>query len=262
MTEDKQYLWKTAIAEATEDRINVRGYDLLSDLTGRIGFAEMVYLLFKGELPTDGQASMVNALFVCCAEHGISPSTTVSRFIQAAGVPIQCSVAAGVMMFGDIHGGAGEDFCREIQALVADMNATGNTIDQVAEQYVSSRKKIAGYGHPQHREGDPRTPVLFRLADEYGVTGDHIAMTRAVEEALANKAKRRIHANIDAAVGAIVADLGLDWRLARSLIVIPRTAGLFAHAYEESVREPGWRQIPLEDIQYDGPQGRKRVPEV
>lgn len=64
---------------------------------------------------------------------------------------------------------------------------------------------------------------------------------------------RRIAANIDAAVGAIAADLGLDWRVSRACIVVPRTAGLFAHAHEEMMREPGWRQIPLSAIGYDGP---------
>lgn len=258
MTEGQGTPWRTAIAEATADGVSVRGYDLLSELTGKIGFSDMVYLLFTGELPSEGQAKMIDALFVCCAEHGISPSTTVSRFIQAAGVPIQCSVAAGVMMFGDIHGGAGEAFCREIQALVGDARESGQSIEAAASAFVASRKRIAGYGHPQHPDGDPRTPLLFRLADEYGVTGDHIAMTRAVEDALAAKLGRRIAANIDAAVGAIVADLGLDWRLARSLIVVPRTAGLFAHAYEEAIREPGWRQIPLDEISYDGPAARRR----
>jgi hypothetical protein len=37
---------------------------------------------------------------------------------------------------------------------------------------------------------------------------------------------------------------------------VPRTAGLFAHAFEESVREPGWRQITLDQVEYDGPARR------
>ncbi|MGI4748704.1 MAG: citrate/2-methylcitrate synthase, partial [Janthinobacterium lividum] len=198
-------------------------------------------------------SKVINALFICCAEHGISPSTTVTRFVQAAGVPIQCAVAAGVMMFGDIHGGAGEEFARDIMALVAQAHEDGQDFDMVADAYVAAHKRISGYGHPQHPSGDPRTAVLFDLAEREGVAGDHIAMTRAVENAIERKRGRRIGANIDAAVGAISADLGLDWRVSRACIVVPRTAGLFAHAQEEMVREPGWRQIPLSEIKYDGP---------
>ncbi|MGI4748297.1 MAG: citrate/2-methylcitrate synthase, partial [Janthinobacterium lividum] len=112
MTEEKTYAWKTAIAEATDTGLTVRGYDVLTDLVGKVDFVDMFYLLLAGKMPTPGQSKVINALFICCAEHGISPSTTVTRFVQAAGVPIQCAVAAGVMMFGDIHGGAGEEFAR------------------------------------------------------------------------------------------------------------------------------------------------------
>lgn len=254
MSTEKKYAWRTAIAEATDTGVTVRGHDLLHDLVGKIDFVEMFYLLLTGKMPTKGQVRVINALFVCCAEHGISPSTTVSRFIQAAGVPIQCSVAAGVMMFGDIHGGAGEEFARDIMQLVADARKEGRDFDEFADEYVSTRKRISGYGHPQHPSGDPRTPILFGIAQEEGVAGDHIAMTMAVERAIERKTGRRIHANIDATVGAISADLGLDWRVSRASIVVPRTAGLFAHAYEEMTREPGWRQIPLSEIQYDGPE--------
>lgn len=257
MSESEQsYEWRTSIAEATADGVRVRGYDVLRDLAGKVDFAEMVFLLFAGELPTAGQAKMINAVFVCCADHGISPSSTVARFVQAAGVPIQCGVAAGLMTFGDIHAGAGQEFCRNISELVAEARRDGRSLDEVAREFVRSRKRIDGYGHPQHPDGDPRTAVLFGLAREFGVAGDHIALTLAIEGALAEKAKRAIPANIDAAVGAIVADLGLDWRLARALIAIPRTAGLFAHCFEEMVREPGWRQITLDKIKYDGPAPR------
>lgn len=245
--------WTTAIAEYTHDGVCVRGYDVLGELVGKIDFGSMVYLLLKGELPKGNESKMINAVFVAVADHGISPSSTVTRFIQAAGVPIQCSVAAGVMMFGDIHGGAGQDFARNVQDLVKEAQSTGRSFDEVATAFVKAHKRLDGFGHPQHREGDPRTKVLFALAEDFGVAGPHIAMTRAMEKALEARARRPIPANIDSAIGAIASDLGLDWRLARALLVIPRTAGLFAHAHEEMTREPGWRQVPADQIGYDGP---------
>lgn len=245
--------WRTSIADFREDGMTVRGYDMLRDLVGQIDFGQMVYLLLKGELPRGNESKLINAVFVCATEHGISPSSTVTRFVQAAGVPIQCSVAAGVMMFGDIHGGAGEAFCKNIQELVSASQASGVDAATAAMDHVKARKRLEGFGHPQHKGGDPRTQVLFGLADSLGLAGPHIAMTRALEAALEAKLGRPLRANIDAAIGAIVADLGFDWRLARAFIVIPRTAGLFAHAHEEMTREPGWRQITSDQIEYDGP---------
>jgi citrate synthase len=250
--------WRTSIAEATADGVQVRGYDVVSQLIGKIDFGEMVYLLLKGELPRGNEGKMINALFVSCAEHGISPSSTVSRFIQSAGVPIQVGVAAGVMMFGDIHGGAGQEFSRNIQDLVRQSKENQLSADSIAEEFVRTHKRLDGFGHPQHPGGDPRTPVLFQLARDYSIAGEHVAMTEALERALEKRARRRIAANIDAALGAISADMGFDWRVARAFIVVPRTAGLFAHCLEEMSREPGWRQITLDKIEYDGPGPRTR----
>jgi citrate synthase/citryl-CoA lyase len=256
MTHPPRKPWRSAIAEFKPDGVSVRGYDVLGELTGKIDFGAMVYLLLTGELPKGNESKMINAVFVAVADHGISPSSTVTRFVQAAGVPIQCSVAAGVMMFGDIHGGAGQEFGRNVQELVKKAKAESRPFDDVAKEFVLAHKRIDGFGHPQHPEGDPRTKVLFALADQYGCSGDHIAMTRAMERALEARARRPIPANIDSAIGAIASDLGLDWRLARALLVIPRTAGLFAHAHEEMTREPGWRQVPMDQIEYDGPPSR------
>ncbi|MBB5497545.1 hypothetical protein [Paraburkholderia sp. MM5384-R2] len=47
--------------------------------------------------------------------------------------------------------------------------------------------------------------------------------------------------------------MGSDWRLARDFIVVLRMAGLFGHAFEASMSEPGWRQITLDQVEYDGP---------
>jgi len=250
--------WRTAIGDPSpHEGTVVRGYDVLTDLVGKIDFGAMIYLLYKGELPKGNESKIINAMFISVADHGISPSSTVTRFVQSAGVPIQCSVAAGAMMFGDIHGGAGEEFSRYIQELVSEAKQSGRSYEDIATEYVASHKRLDGFGHPQHPEGDPRGKVLFALAEEYGIAGDHVRMTRELEKALIKKKKRPLLANIDAAVGAIISDMGFDWRLARAFIVVPRTAGLFAHAFEESVREPGWRQITLDQVEYDGPPRRK-----
>src|SRR5690606_21431246 len=82
--------WRTAIGDPTpHEGTIVRGYDVLTDLVGQIHFGAMVYLLYKGELPTGNEAKMINAMFLSVADHGISPSSTVTRFVQSAGVPIQ-----------------------------------------------------------------------------------------------------------------------------------------------------------------------------
>jgi citrate synthase len=47
--------WRTALTEATDDGVRIRGYDL-RDLVGRISFVEGILLMARGELPTEGEA--------------------------------------------------------------------------------------------------------------------------------------------------------------------------------------------------------------
>src|SRR3546814_11505421 len=63
MSDDKQYAWKTAIAEATDTGLTVRGYAMLTDLVGKVDFVELFYLLLTGKLTTKGQVNVINAFF-------------------------------------------------------------------------------------------------------------------------------------------------------------------------------------------------------
>src|ERR1700737_2331910 len=97
--------WRTGIAYKTKEKIVVRGYDL-NDLTGAIGFAEMAYLVWRGELPSPEHGRMLDAVLVSMAEHAFSPSSAASRFIASGGVPLHVGVAGGMLAIGSLHGTA------------------------------------------------------------------------------------------------------------------------------------------------------------
>jgi citrate synthase/citryl-CoA lyase len=233
----------------------IRGYDL-NELIGRVSFSEVLYLIQRGELASKGQARMIDALLVSVADHGIAPSSTVTRFLSASGVPVQVAVAGGLMTFGDIHGGAGESCARVLQESVAHAREQGQSLrdcaDVLVAEYRAQRKALDGFGHPQHPSGDPRVARLFEVAEETGVAGDHVALQRELEGALQRATNRRIPINIDGAMASIISDLGFDYRYARPFMITARAVGLSAHALEEIDREGGWRQIPLSEVTYDG----------
>lgn len=259
------YGWRTAISDVGDDYIRLRGY-AIEELMRERDLASVSFLLITGELPTDGQARVLNALMVAATDHGISPSSTVSRYLAACGVPIQVAIAAGVLTFGDVHGGAGQALARLLQDAVQDAKASGSTLAAVAESVVKQEadggRRIPGFGHPQHPMGDPRASVLFDLASETGVEGDHIRLIHEMERAIAARTRRNIAVNLDGAMAAALSDLGVSWRLARAFIAVPRGIGLAAHADEEAVREPGWRHVPLSVVQYDGPPARSSQSEA
>lgn len=251
--------WKTAIAYGDKHAVVLRGYDL-QELVGEVGFAEAWLLLATGELPPPGHARLLDALMVSVLDHGIVPSSIVTRYLASSGSPLQAAVAGGVMAFGDTYGGACEQLARELAAHVPQIRAGTQTQQDAAaaivRHFFDRKLKVPGYGHALHPEGDPRVPRLYSIADANGVTGDFSRLAFAVGEELLRVKGRKLPMNQDGALGALGLDMGLDWRLVRALAFMPRSAGLAVHAVEEMTREAGWRHVPDEEITYDGPPRR------
>lgn len=265
--------WRTAISYKTKDRIVVRGYDL-NDLTGNISFAEMVYLVWRGELPPAAHSRMLDAILVSMAEHAFSPSSAASRLVTAGGVPLHVGVAGGMLAIGSLHGTADRP-AELFMGAVERMRREGLTLDETARRVAGEARRagqrLPGFHHPQHIR-DPRTARLLDIADELRITGVHVTMARAVEAATEDFWGRPIYLNGPGAVGAICADMGFDTDLIKGIFLLSRTVSLVAHTYEEAHRERGWRGSenapivqPLDlSLQgpafYDGPPDRPLPP--
>lgn len=252
--------WSTDIAEVRDDDVLIRG-ELLTSMIGKRSFGELAYLVVSGRKPTKGQANVLEAIMVSVMEHGISPTTTVTRMMASYGNPIQVGIAAGLLTVGDHHGGAGEQIAGWLRSAVADVEGSGEAregeIRARAKAFVAERRAarepIEGFGHPHH-DVDPRTPLLLAFAKENGVYGDHCLLLESIEAELAEVVGRRIAINIDGVSAALLSDLDLDPRLARPLLMTPRTLSLAAHFMEEEDQGNKWRHVPSDQVTYTGPQ--------
>jgi len=247
--------------------IRYRGY-AIQDLIGRIGFAQMVWLMTRGELPTPAQAALLDAVLMSAVDHGPqAPSIAIARMAATCGVGLNSAMASAVNVLGDVHGGAGEqamalylDIAERLDRGAAESEAVANAIDD----FVAAHGKfIPGFGHRFHPV-DPRTAPLLALVDRAAVADEvsgrfaHIA--RAVEEGLSlRKGGRRIPMNIDGATAVIYAELGFPPPLARGLFCLSRSVGILAHAWEQT--QQGGRNkgpLPRQCIPtYDGPEPRE-----
>jgi citrate synthase len=268
--------WSTSIIKMRPGRIRYRGY-AVEELIGRIGFAEMVWLLTRGELPRPQLAKLLEAALVAAVDHGPqAPSIAVARMAMTCGVDINNAMASAINILGDVHGGAVEQ-CVEFYDAVAGRidaergkardlrslrKAVTTEMDVLADRGVSH---IPGFGHRFHPI-DPRAPRLLQLVDEAvaegAVTGLYAAIGRTVESVLAEKKRRRIPMNVDGATGVIFAELGFPPPLCRGLFVLSRSVGALAHAWEES--QSGERNkgpLPRHLLwQYRGPGARMMKP--
>jgi citrate synthase len=257
--------WQTALTAIEPNKIQVRGYPL-DEMMGRLGFAEAVYLLLMGELPTPTIGRMLNAVLVSSIDHGVTPpSTLAARNVATSGAPLKDCVAAGILAFGPHHGGDIESCMRFLDRGLTLVRG-GMTMTAAAEaivlECVEQHEIPPGFGHRFHTR-DPRAARLFQMALELEIEGEHVRLIRAAERALdvhKDRFDRALPVNVDGAIAAISADLGFAYELGNAIFLISRLPGLIAHAHEERTRQSPMRQIDPKDHDYDGATNR-RLPE-
>lgn len=255
---DKKAVWHSGITRIQPNKVAVRGYDI-AELMGHVSFGAAVYLILTGELPSPAVARLMDAILVSSIDHGATPPSALSaRNVASTGATLSASVAAGIMSINRHHGGAIEDCARQLKAI-----ADRATRDSISLQEAATRtlrtmseagERMSGFGHRVHTK-DPRTARLFELAREAGVDGVHMQTARAVEKAFAD-AKKSLPINVDGAIGAILADLGMPSPAFNGIFMIARTPGLIAHVIEEQTRERPMRRIDPVNHGYDGPSPR------
>jgi citrate synthase len=208
-------------------------------------FADVVFLLHKGQCrprPNDG---LVDAMLIAVADHGPgSPSAAAARTVASGNrAAPEAAIAAGVLAIGDAHGGAGLACLQLISDAMTESRASATDVTTIAGRVVdearAGNRRLPGIGHRTHTR-DPRTGVLFELARTGGLAGDGIAFMVALEAAAAESIKP-LPINVDGAIAAVLYDLGFPPPIGKLFFIIGRVAGLSAQVVEEYSRERAMR---------------------
>jgi citrate synthase len=246
--------WRSAITNADGNRIIVRGHDLVS-LMQRGTYAEVVALLLGGHRPDEGERRLVDAILIAIADHGAgSPSAATARMVATGNRQApEAAIAAGILAIGDAHAGAGMAcmgiIAEALERASRESQSIADVARDVAETAKAAGRRLPGLGHRMYRE-DPRTTVLFAMAEQFGKASSGVAFMRALEAAVGATIKP-LPINVDGAIAAVLHDLGYPAAAAKLIFIVGRTAGLAAHVMEEYTRERPMRvRIP---VVYDGP---------
>lgn len=251
--------WKTAITKIEPNKILVRGYPI-DQLMGKVNFGQMVYLLFKGELPSENQGKMIEAILTSSVDHGVTPPSALSALtVASTGAELNAAVAAGILAISKFHGGAIEDGMYLLQEAKEKMETENIGMEDAAKKvilmYKEKKKKLSGFGHRLHTN-DPRTAKLFQLAKEYGISGKYISIALSIRKILEVNIGKELPINVDGAIAAVLCEMDFDPKLANAFFMIARLPGLVAHINEEKTRQKPMRKIDPSDFEYDGPAER------
>src|SRR2546423_5948959 len=111
---------RTDIGTTTADSITVRGHDLAGELMGKVTFTELAFLLVQGRMPEPGETTLLDAVLVSLADHGLTPTVLAARLTHT-GAPesLQGAVAAGPLGAGSVFLGGVEDAAVFLAEIVA-----------------------------------------------------------------------------------------------------------------------------------------------
>ncbi|KQZ97827.1 citrate synthase [Mesorhizobium sp. Root157] len=235
--------WETSIIEMYPGVIRLRGYEI-QDLIGRVSFPATIWLMLRGELPSEDQADLLGIALAAAVDHGPqAPSIAIARMAATCGVGINSAMASAINVLGDVHGGAGEQALSFYGDIAAAMDA-GTAIEQAVVArldrfFAEERGYVPGFGHRFHPV-DPRAPRLLEVTRDFaarGVVGGRFAaIAEAIEAEISRRKGKTIPLNIDGATAVIYGELGFPPPLTRGLFVLSRSVGILAHAWEQSQR--------------------------
>jgi citrate synthase len=225
--------------------ISVRGRDLATEIVGHMTFTELLLLDITGRAPAPGEVRVVDAVLVTLMEHGITPSSLITRLaLDGAPESTQGAIAAGLLSVGSRFLGVIEDVARLLQEVVASAGEGGSLAGAArvrVEAELAARRRIPGLGHNFLSE-DPRPGTLLGIAREEGLDGPHAEALEQVRLALAEATGRPFLVNATGGVGAVLSDLDFEADMIRGFALVARCGGLVAHLADER-RNPIGRRI-------------------
>jgi len=239
--DDDKTTYKTGLGTSDADSITLLGHDLATEILGKYSFGELSYYLITKRRPTPGQLVMFEAVLASLADHGFTPTAIAARLTYASAPDsLQGALAAGLLGGGSRFLGVTEDcahfLARELKE-IGDAPTTQDGWDAAALNAVQRQRDIGkfvpGLGHPVHKQGDPRTPVLIAMAREQGLFGSHLSLFEAIGRVHAQVLGKTLPLNGAGVCGAVLADAGIPMGVMRGVALLARCAGLLGHLVEE-----------------------------
>jgi citrate synthase len=227
----------TAIATSTASDVFIRGKSLCDELIGKVTFTEMIFWNVLGRVPTPAETAVLDACLVTLMEHGLTPSALATRLTySSAPESMGAAVAAGLCSVGSLFVGTMDGAGVLLRRMLESSSSVEEEALRIAEEHKRERKPIPGFGHPQHKPDDPRSPKLLDVSRAHGAAGKHVAAIEALGKAIDSVYSRHITLNATGAIAAVLADIQVPYEILRGFAVIARAAGLVAHVHEEQQR--------------------------
>jgi citrate synthase len=228
------------------------GYDVYGDMLGKARWSDMIYLLFRGEAPTEQQSRLLDALALALANPGPrDPSVHAAMCGGTGGSPAAASLMAALAVgAGNLFGG------REILLAVQDWIDCGTDLAAWRERLTNRPPSIgvSAWPEPEHPPGfDPHgisTPLIVRQTlDRLSVLFPGRRLSWVKGNIADLEAAAGLPLSLTGVTAAAFADLEFSPDDAEILSLVLRLPGAAAHALEQ--RKFGHKKFPFFRIEFE-----------
>lgn len=224
------------------------GFDVYGDMLGRARWADMLYLLFRGEAPMPAQSALLDDLSLALANPGPrDPSVHAAMCAGTGGSTAAASLMAALAVGAGRQGGA-----RDVLLAMQRWQRCGNDLARWAADLAEARPAVAGLWpadaqaagfEPHARRATLITEQVLARLTAHGV-GAALPWLAAHAEALAAHAGAPVA--LSGVTAAALTDLGFTPEQGEMLTLLLRLPGAAAHALEQ--RALGPRHFPFFEI--------------
>jgi citrate synthase len=194
--------------------------------------ANYLYML-SGREPDVDRARAVEQYMISTIDHGFNSSAFTARVIASTRADLGSAVLGALgALSGPLHGGAPS---RALDML--DEIGTPENAEAWLRARLEQGDRIMGFGHAVYRTEDPRSRLLFEIAQRLG--GPRVALAQAVERktlALLRELRpgRELYSNVEYYAAVVLEAAGLPREMFTPTFASSRVVGWTAHIVEQT----------------------------
>ena len=195
-----------------------------------LGYASNFLYMTTGEVPSEADARLMDALLILHADHELNASTFTARVIASTLSDVYSAITGAVgALKGPLHGGANE----KVVEMTAEIGSPSK-VDAYIEEKLAHKQKITGFGHRVYKTMDPRARIVKEMAHRFVKSEKERQSMQILEkvEVIMQKEKN-LYPNLDLYSGLALNHIGIPVYLFTPVFAVGRAPGWLAHVLEQ-----------------------------